>query len=66
MRSGGGQMWQSGSKWVKVRSFLGALLDKMNMDMNLSDLKQSLNPLTGYKLGITPDILSTAEKWNIK
>ncbi|MFH2061240.1 MAG: DUF6088 family protein [Pseudomonadota bacterium] len=50
----------------RTRAFLGALLEKINMDLNLDYLKQSLNPLTEYKLGILPDILSTAEKWNIK
>jgi hypothetical protein len=50
----------------RTRAFLGALLEKINMDLDLDDLKQSLNPLTDYKLGIIPDMLSTAEKWNIK
>lgn len=50
----------------RTRAFLGALLEKINMDLDLDYLKQSLNPLTEYKLGIIPDILSTAEKWNIK
>ncbi|MBU1342713.1 MAG: hypothetical protein KKE44_00820 [Proteobacteria bacterium] len=50
----------------RTRAFLGALLEKINMDLDLDFLKQSLNPLTEYKLGIIPDILSTAEKWNIK
>lgn len=48
----------------RTRAFLGALLETLNMD--LDHLKQSLNPLTDYKLGITPDMLSTAENWNIK
>ncbi|MEA1966633.1 MAG: DUF6088 family protein [Thermodesulfobacteriota bacterium] len=50
----------------RTRAFLGALLEKINMDLDLDYLKQSLNPLTEYKLGIIPDLLSTAEKWNIK
>jgi hypothetical protein len=50
----------------RTRAFLGALLEKINMDLDLDDLKQSLNPLTEYKLGIIPDMLSTAEEWNIK
>jgi hypothetical protein len=50
----------------RARAFLGAILEKNNRDIDLAQLKQSLNPLTEYKLGITPDILSTAEKWNIK
>ena len=50
----------------RTRAFLGALLEKINMDLDLDYLKQSLNPLTEYKLGIIPDMLATAEKWNIK
>jgi uncharacterized protein YdbL (DUF1318 family) len=50
----------------RARAFLGALLERINRDMGFGHLKQSLNPLTEYKLGITPDMLSTAEKWNIK
>ena len=50
----------------RTRAFLGALLEKINMNLDLDHLKQSLNPLTKYKLGITPDMLSTTEKWNIK
>jgi len=50
----------------RARAFLGALLEKINKDMEFGYLKQSLNPLTEYKLGIKPDMLSTVEKWNIK
>ncbi|MCD4721801.1 MAG: DUF6088 family protein [Desulfobacula sp.] len=50
----------------RTRAFLGALLEEINVDLDLDYLKQSLNPLTEYKLGIIPDMLSTAEKWNIK
>jgi len=50
----------------RTRAFLGALLEKINMGLDLDYLKQSLNPLTEYKLGIIPNMLSTAEKWNIK
>ena len=50
----------------RTRAFLGALLEKINLDLDLAYLKQSLNPLTEYKLGILPNMLSTAEKWNIK
>ena len=50
----------------RTRAFLGALLEKINMDLDLDYLKQNLNPLTEYKLGIIPDMLATAEKWNIK
>lgn len=50
----------------RARAFLGAILEKANSDIDLGQLKQNLNPLTRYKLGITPDMLSTSEKWNIK
>ena len=50
----------------RARALLGALLEKSNRDVDLGQLKQNLNPLTEYKLGITPDMLSTVEKWNIK
>ena len=50
----------------RTRAFLGALLEKIITYMDLSQLAQSLNPLTVYDLGITQDILSTAEKWNIR
>jgi len=58
---------QYGNKYPpRTRAFLGAILEKADRDIDLGQLKQSLNPLTEYKLGITPDMLSTAEKWNIK
>lgn len=50
----------------RARAFLGEIVEKLNRDIDFGQLKQSLNPLTEYKLGISPDMLSTAEKWNIK
>ena len=50
----------------RARAFLGALLENIAADMDLEQLAQSLNPLTVYDLGITPDILPTAGKWNIR
>lgn len=50
----------------RTRAFLGALLEKIVPAMDLKQLEQSLNPLTSYKLGITRDILPTAQKWGIK
>lgn len=50
----------------RVRAFLGVLLENISADMDLEQLAQSLNPLTMYDLGITPDILPTAGKWNIR
>ena len=49
----------------RVRALLGAILEKIGKDKKLEKLKESLNPLTQFKLGITPGILSTAQNWNI-
>jgi hypothetical protein len=50
----------------RTRAFLGALLESITQDTDLILLEQSLNPLTNYDLGIPPELLSTAQKWNIK
>ncbi len=50
----------------RVRAFLGALLENIDKNINTKSLDESLNPLSEYKLGITKEILPTAEKWNIK
>ena len=50
----------------RVRAFLGALLEYVGKKTTLNPLDESLNPLSEYKLGITKEILPTAEKWNIK
>lgn|SRR5690554_2699920 len=49
----------------RVRSFLGALLEKINVTTDLSPLKESLNPFSEYDYGIK-NIVLTAENWNIK
>ena len=49
----------------RVRAFLGALLNEITTQENRT-LKQSLNPLTTYELGINDELLSTAPNWNIK
>lgn len=49
----------------RVRAFLGALLNEITTQENRT-LKQSLNPLTTYELGIKDELLSTAPNWNIK
>lgn len=48
----------------RVRGFLGALLEKINVP-NLLILKNSLNPFSEYNYSIEKKILPTAEKWNI-
>jgi hypothetical protein len=50
----------------RVRAFLGALLENIGDKIDTKNLEDSLNPLSEYKLGLTKDILPTAEKWNIK
>lgn len=50
----------------RTQAFLGALLDKEYPKRDLSRLRQSLNPLTTYRLGINKQLLSTAPKWNIE
>lgn len=50
----------------RTRAFLGALLTKTFIDLDTAVLKQSLNPLTNYSLGIKKELLSTVSNWNIK
>ena len=50
----------------RVRAFLGALLEKINTNYDLSKLKNSLNPLSKYDYEIDKTQLSTVENWNIK
>jgi len=50
----------------RVRALLGALIDKINIALDTTVLKQSLNPLTLYELGINNELLPTAQNWNIK
>ncbi len=50
----------------RVRAFLGVLIENIDDKVNVRILKESLNPLSEYDLGITKYILPTVEKWNIK
>ena len=50
----------------RVRSFLGALLEKVDSSIELITLNKSLNPLSEYNYGINKSLLSTAPNWNIK
>jgi len=50
----------------RVRAFLGALLEKLEMNDELERLKQSLNPLSEYRYHINKDILPTISNWNLK
>ena len=50
----------------RVRAFLGALLENIDIKIDIKMLYDSLNPFSEYELGLTKDILPTVEKWNIK
>lgn len=49
----------------RVRSFLGALLENIKTESDLTALKTSLNPLSKYEYGIDKKQLPNAENWNI-
>lgn len=49
-----------------TRAFLGAMLEKDGNIASTESLRKSLNPITVYKLSGVRNILSTAEKWNIR
>lgn len=49
----------------RVRAFLGALLENIDISNDFPMLKKSLNPFSEYKYGIE-GILSTSINWNIK
>ena len=49
-----------------TRALLGAILDAVAPQLDTGKLKQSLNPITQYKLAGATDALPTAEAWNIK
>ncbi|TXD81116.1 hypothetical protein ESY86_19045 [Subsaximicrobium wynnwilliamsii] len=50
----------------RVRAFLGALLEKMDLTIELKTLKKSLNPLSEYNYGIDKKTLPTLTNWNMK
>nr|WP_320117437.1 DUF6088 family protein [uncultured Marinifilum sp.] len=50
----------------RVRALLGAILESQGKIKEIEKLKDSLNPLSAFKLGISTQILETALKWNIK
>lgn len=49
----------------RVRALLGAILENMNCTVNLQKLKESLNPLSSYELGLKESDLPTLKNWNI-
>ncbi len=51
---------------ARVRALLGAIVENMNLKLNLDELKNSLNPLTKVKLSIKETELPTIKNWNIE
>lgn len=51
-----------------TRALLGAMLREVGCkaETELRDLQDSLNPITGYSLNISDDVLLNAKYWNIK
>lgn len=49
----------------RTRALLGAILKDIGLWENAYELKQTLNPLTKYKIGISKEILPSKEYWNI-
>ena len=49
----------------RVRAFLGAILEYLNKTDETKRLKASLNPLSKYVMGISPQNLQTVSSWNI-
>lgn len=49
----------------RTRALLGAIMDSLKENHSFEKLKESLNPLTSFDLGINVQILSTAPKWHI-
>ena len=50
----------------RVRALVGAMLENLNCAVNTSRLKESLNPLTKFKLGLKESDLPTIKSWNIE
>ncbi|AFL84636.1 hypothetical protein Belba_2068 [Belliella baltica DSM 15883] len=51
---------------ARVRALLGAIVENLNLKLNLDELKTSLNPLTKVNLGIKEAELPTIKNWNIE
>ena len=49
----------------RVRALLGAILENTNSKVNVQKLKESLNPLSSYELGLKENDLPTLKNWNI-
>ena len=49
----------------RARALLGAILENINTNINTSKLKESINPLTTFELGLKEKDLPTIKNWNI-
>jgi predicted transcriptional regulator of viral defense system len=49
----------------RVRALLGAILEELSYPLEATKLKESLNPLTKYALGIDDTLLKSASNWNV-
>ncbi len=50
----------------QATALLGAMLETINPGEDTTTMYNALNPQTFYKLGISPSVLPTQQKWNIK
>lgn len=50
----------------RVRALLGAILENNNSQINFSKLKESLNPMTTFELGLKKTDLPTINNWYIE
>lgn len=50
---------------ARTRALLGAILENLDSEINLDELKASLNPLTKISLNLKEKELPTIKKWNI-
>lgn len=49
-----------------TRALLGAMLENIQSEQQTEVLRNSLNPITVYKLSVPKNVLPNAENWNIK
>ena len=50
----------------RVRALIGAILELMNSKLDLSQLKNSINPLSEFQYNINENVLPNASEWRIK
>jgi hypothetical protein len=49
----------------RARALVGAILEQLDKRQEIAILRESLNPLSQFKLGIKPTVLPAAPTWNI-